>query len=137
MVSIKEKLIINGGEQKRPNIHIKDMINAYIEIIKQPNEVVREEIFNVGFENYTLDEIGNLVKKLGNDIVIEHQETNDARSYHISSKKITQNLNFKPKFSIEIAIEDLKKAFEKKLILDSFNDPRYFNIKMMQKIELQ
>ena len=57
--------------------------------------------------------------------------------YHISSKKITQNLDFKPKFSIEIAIEDLKKAFEKKLILDSFNDPRYFNIKMMQKIELQ
>ena len=49
-------------------------------------------------------------------------------------KKITQNLDFKPKFSIEIAIEDLKKAFEKKLILDSFNDPRYFNIKMMQKL---
>lgn len=134
----KRKIIINGGEQKRPNIHIKDMVNAYIEIINQPNEVVREEIFNVGFENYTLDEIGTLVKKkLGNDIIIEHQETNDKRSYHISSKKITQNLDFKPKFSIEIAIEDLKKAFEKKLILDSFNDPRYFNIKMMQKIELQ
>ena len=134
----KRKIIINGGEQKRPNIHIKDMVNAYIEIINQPNELVREEIFNVGFENYTLDEIGALVKKkLGNDIIIEHQETNDKRSYHISSKKITQNLDFKPKFSIEIAIEDLKKAFEKKLILDSFNDPRYFNIKMMQKIELQ
>ena len=134
----KRKIIINGGEQKRPNIHIKDMVNAYIEIINQPNEVVRDEIFNVGFENYTLDEIGTLVKKkLGNDIIIEHQETNDKRSYHISSKKITQNLDFKPKFSIEIAIEDLKKAFEKKLILDSFNDPRYFNIKMMQKIELQ
>ena len=42
MVSIKRKIIINGGEQKRPNIHIKDMINAYIEIIKQPNEKVRE-----------------------------------------------------------------------------------------------
>lgn len=134
----KRKIIINGGEQKRPNIHIKDMVNAYIEIINQPNEMVKEEIFNVGFENYTLDEIGTLVKKkLGNDIIIEHQETNDKRSYHISSKKITQNLDFKPKFSIEIAIEDLKKAFEKKLILDSFNDPRYFNIKMMQKIELQ
>lgn len=134
----KRKIIINGGEQKRPNIHIKDMVNAYIEIINQPNEVVREEIFNVGFENYTLDEIGTLVKKkLGNDIIIEHQETNDKRSYHISSKKITQNLDFKPKFSIEIAIEDLKKAFEKKLLLDSFNDPKYFNIKMMQKIELQ
>ena len=134
----KRKIIINGGEQKRPNIHIKDMVNAYIEIINQPNEMVKEEIFNVGFENYTLDEIGTLVKKkLGNDIIIEHQETNDKRSYHISSKKITQNLDFKPKFSIEIAIEDLKKAFEKKLLLDSFNDPKYFNIKMMQKIELQ
>ena len=87
----KRKIIINGGEQKRPNIHIKDMVNAYIEIINQPNEVVRDEIFNVGFENYTLDEIGTLVKKLGNDIIIEHQETNDKRSYHISSKKLLRN----------------------------------------------
>ena len=49
--------------QKRPNIHIQDMVNAYLEILNQQNEFVNDEIFNIGFENYTLDEIGELVKK--------------------------------------------------------------------------
>ena len=59
----KRKILINGGKQKRPNIHIKDMVNAYLEILNQPNEKVKNEVFNIGFENYTLDEIGGLVKK--------------------------------------------------------------------------
>ena len=61
----KRKILINGGKQKRPNIHIKDMVNAYLEILNQPNEKVKNEVFNIGFENYTLDEIGGLVKKNG------------------------------------------------------------------------
>ena len=134
----KRKITINGGKQKRPNIHISDMVNAYIEILDQPNEKVRNEIFNVGFENYTLDEIGELVKKkIGDDIAIDHQVTNDNRSYHISSDKITNLLGFKPQFSIEMGIEDLREAFEKKLLTNSFSDPKYFNIKTMQKINLQ
>ena len=134
----KRKIVINGGKQKRPNIHIQDMVNAYLNIIDQPNEVIKDQIFNVGFENYTLDEIGSLVQKsLGEDIIVEHKDTDDERSYHISSDKISRILNFKPLFSIEKAINDLKEAFDKKLLKDSFNDPRYFNIKMMQKINLQ
>ena len=114
------------------------MVNAYLEILNQQNEFVNEEIFNIGFENYTLDEIGELVKeKIGDDIVIDHQETNDNRSYHISSNKIRKQLGFLPQFSIEKAIEDLKQAFEKKLLYNSFDDPKYFNIKMMQEINLQ
>ena len=134
----KRKIIINGGKQKRPNIHIQDMVNAYLNVIDQPNEVINDQIFNVGFENYTLDEIGSLVQKsLGEDIIVEHKDTDDERSYHISSDKISRILDFKPLFSIEKAINDLKEAFDKKLLKDSFDDPKYFNIKMMQKINLQ
>ena len=43
------------------------MVNAYLEIIDQQNEFVNEEIFNIGFENYTLDEIGELKEKIGDD----------------------------------------------------------------------
>ena len=114
------------------------MVNAYLEILNQPNEKVKNEVFNVGFENYTLDEIGGLVKKkMGEDIIIEYKETNDHRSYHISSNKILKKLGYKPYFSIEEGIKDLKMAFEQKLLINSLNDPKYFNIKMMQKINLQ
>ena len=134
----KRKIMINGGKQKRPNIHIQDMVNAYLDVIDQPNEIIKNQIFNVGFENYTLDEIGALVKKsLGEDILVEHRETDDERSYHISSEKISRILGFKPSFSIEQAINDLREAFDMKLLRDSFDDPKYFNIKMMQKINLQ
>ena len=133
----KRKILINGGKQKRPNIHIKDMVNAYLEILNQPNEKVKNEVFNIGFENYTLDEIGGLVKKMGEDIIIEYKETNDHRSYHISSNKILNLLGYKPFFSIEEGIKDLKMAFEQKLLINSLNDPKYFNIKMMQKINLK
>ena len=52
-------------------------------------------------------------EKIGDDIVIDHQETNDNRSYHISSNKIRKQLGFLPQFSIEKAIEDLKQVFKK------------------------
>ena len=47
--------------------------------------------------------------------------------------KITNLLGFKPQFSIEMGIEDLREAFEKKLLTNSLGDPKYFNIKTMQK----
>ena len=134
----KRKINIHGGSQKRPNIHINDMVNAYLEVLNKPNEIVDDEIFNVGFENFTLNEIGYLVKvNIGDDVIIENQETNDERSYHISSEKIKSKIGFKPMFTIDNAIKDLKNAFEKNLLIDTFNDSRYFNIKMMQVTELK
>ena len=60
--------------------------------------------------------------------------SDDNRSYHISSK-IFDAIKFKAKFTINDAIKDLKYAFDKKLILNSFEDENYFNIKM-NKIDL-
>ena len=52
-------------------------------------------------------------------------------------KKIKNILKFEPKYSIKNAIEDLKVAFEKKLLPNSLKDEKYFNIKKMQKINLK
>ena len=63
-------------------------------------------------------------------------KSDDDRSYHISSEKITKVLGFKAKYRIEDAVLDLKKAFENKLLPNSFNDDKYFNIKRMQSVKL-
>ena len=47
----KGKIIVFGGDQLRPNIHIKDMINAYFKVINADKKIVSGEIFNAGFEN--------------------------------------------------------------------------------------
>ena len=134
----KRKIKVLGGDQLRPNIHIKDMSRIYIEIIEAETKLVNGEIFNAGYDNMSVNDIANSVKKIiGNDVLIEREVTNDNRSYHISSDKIKKILNFQPKYSIENAIIDLKLAFEENKLPNSLDNSIYFNIKKMQEIDLK
>jgi nucleoside-diphosphate-sugar epimerase len=126
-----------GGEQKRPNIHIEDMTDLYCEVLEMPHEKIHGKIFNAGYENFKVKEIAQMVKNvIGDQVDIKTEPTNDNRSYHVSSEKIKQELGFVPQHSIEDAVRDLKKAFDQGLIKDSFENEKYFNVKLMQNIEL-
>ena len=63
--------------------------------------------------------------------------SDDLRSYHVSSEKIKSILGFETKLTVEDAILDLKEAFEKKLLINTFNNENFFNIKKMQSINLK
>ncbi len=126
-----------GGEQLRPNIHINDMVESYIALINAPIDKINGEIFNVGFKNQTVNELADDVKKvIGADVNIVKSISDDNRSYHVSSEKINSILGFKTKFTVKDAVTDLKKAFERNLLPNSFDDKRYYNIKMMQYLKL-
>ena len=132
------KITIFGGDQMRPNIHIQDMTDLYINLLEYKKNLVSGKIFNAGDENYTVSELGKIVKsKIGNDVEVIYSKTDDNRSYHISSKKIKDQLNFKTKHTIEDAVVDLANAFKKKLLTDPLNNELYFNIKRMNKIKLK
>jgi nucleoside-diphosphate-sugar epimerase len=134
----KRKIKVFGGDQLRPNIHIQDMVNVYLEVIKADKDLVNGEIFNAGYDNFTVNDIALTVKEvIGDDIEIETLPTDDNRSYHVSSEKIKKYLNFKPQHTIKDAIKDLKKAFEEEKLPNSLDDSRYFNIKKMQEIKLK
>ena len=121
----------------RPNIHIFDTIRAYEFLINAPKSKVSGEIFNAGYENQKVKEIAEAVKLvIGDDVCLITSPTNDDRSYHISSKKIKNILGFEAKKSISDAVRDLKEAFDKGLLPDSFENELYFNIKRMQSISL-
>jgi len=121
-----------GGGQLRPNIHIEDMVDAYVLLLNAPHEKVNGKIFNAGFENQTVDELAAMVQRVvGHDVKIIKTTTDDNRSYHISSKKIQTELGFKPRHTIEDAVVDLNKAFQKGLLPNSMTDSNYFNIKVM------
>ncbi len=127
-----------GGDQLRPNVHIEDMVNSYILLINADIKKINGEIFNVGFKNQSVNELALDVKKvIGNDVNIVKTKSNDNRSYHVSSKKISEILGFNTQFTVRDSVLDLKKAFEKNLLPNSFNDEIYFNIKRMQSINLK
>jgi nucleoside-diphosphate-sugar epimerase len=133
-----KKILVFGGDQLRPNIHIDDMARAYVKIIESDKTLVNKQIFNVGFENRSVKDLANLVKNVfGDNIDIVSQETNDNRSYHITSEKIKKILNFENKKTIKNAIEDLNKAFKEKLFINSLENEMYFNIKRMKSINLK
>ena len=51
------------------------------------------------------------------------------------AREIYNKLGFKPKRSIESAVQDLCVAFKKKLLPDSFTNEMYFNVERLKKIQ--
>lgn len=131
------KISVFGGAQLRPNIHMDDMVDAYVAILDAPDEVIAGQIFNAGYENQSVEELAVMVRDvMGDDVELVRTPTNDNRSYHISSERIRRVLGFAPKRSIRDAIVDMKRAFDRGLLPDSLTDERYFNIKRMQSVKL-
>ena len=133
----KRKISVFGGDQLRPNIHIKDMVKVYDVLIDAKKSEVSGEIFNAGYENKTVLDLANTVKTvIGEDVQLKSTPTDDNRSYHISSEKIKKVLGFESKHTISDAVTDLKIAFKKGLLPNSLHDDKYFNIKRMQSTKL-
>ncbi len=131
------KITVFGGTQKRPNLHIEDMADVYLFLLKQPEGKIQKKIYNVGYQNYTVMQIAEMVRDtLGSNVEIVVTPSNDLRSYHVNSDKIKNELGFVPQHTIQEAILDLRGAFDKGLVPDSMTDIRYYNIKLMQAVSL-
>ena len=126
------KITVFGGSQKRPNLHIEDMTDLYVQTMQYPDALINRQIFNVGWENLKIQEIAERVQKLvGPDVEIVTSATNDLRSYHVNSDKIQRTLGWSPTHTVEDAVRDLIAAFSAGKVPNSLTDPRYFNIKTM------
>ena len=133
----KREISIFGGEQLRPNIHIADMVDSYFLLLQSDDLEVAGQIFNAGFENQKVKDLAEIVKEvIGQDVRMVTLPTEDNRSYHISSKKIYDELGFKATRTIRDAVIDIKNAFDQGKLPNSLNDERYFNIKRMQSFNL-
>ncbi|MCP5468964.1 MAG: SDR family oxidoreductase [Chlamydiales bacterium] len=133
----KGEITVMGGEQMRANIHIDDMVDSYLHVLKCSDEQVQGKTYNVGSWNQTVLEIGNLVKEEVGNCELRVVPTNDNRSYHVSSEKIRNELGFEPKRSIRDAVRDLADAFKAGKLPDSLEDKKYFNIKTMNALDLK
>ena len=131
------EITVFGGDQMRPNIHIQDMVKAYMILLTAPKEKIAGQIFNAGYENRRVKELAETVKSVvGKDVKLVTIPTDDNRSYHISSRKIKEELGFATTHTIRNAVEDLCTAFDKGLLPNSLDNEMYFNIKRMQNLDL-
>jgi nucleoside-diphosphate-sugar epimerase len=137
-------ITVFGGEQKRPNIHIDDIAEYYVRLLEEPQEKIAGETFNAGYQNYTINEIAQMVRKVVEaefpekaPIRIETTSTNDPRSYHVSSKKIAARLGYVPKRTIEDAVRDLCAAFKAGKFSNSLTNEEYINVKYLKQAGLK
>ena len=125
----KKKITVFGGNQTRPNIHIKDMANVYRHFIK--NSDIESGCYNAGFENISILNIAQFVTKHV-DSEIEVTESNDPRSYRQDSSKLL-NTGFKPKYKIEDAVKEIKEAFNKNILPSGDN---CYTVKWMKNLKI-
>ena len=124
------KITVFGGEQTRPNIHIKDLANVYRHFINKPE--IDSGCYNAGFENLKIINIAELIQeKTGAEIVIS--ESNDPRSYRQDSSKLIET-GFRPKYTVEDAIEEITAAYQANNLPDGEN---CYTVKWMKKLGLE
>jgi nucleoside-diphosphate-sugar epimerase len=137
-------ITVFGGKQKRPNIHIEDVTDVYVQALEWPAEKLAGQIFNAGYENHTISQLAEFVKKVVEEefpekkpIKVETTESNDNRSYHVNSDKIFRFFGWKPKRTIEDAVRDLCQAFRRGEFLDAMKNDAYSNVKTIKKLALK
>lgn len=135
----KRQITVFGGSQKRPNIHIDDISDLYVELLAMPEKKIDGGVYNAGYQNHSIAQLAEMAKKVVEQefpekapIAIVTSPTDDLRSYHVSSKKIAKELGWAPKRTVEDAMRDLCKAFKAGKLPDSLDNPRYFNVRVMK-----
>ncbi len=122
----KEKITVLGGNQIRPNIHIDDICDIYLHLLKNKNDI-DSGYYNAGFENISIIEIAKKIQKLTN-CKIEIKESNDPRSYRQDSSKIIET-GFSPKKTVNHAIKEIVEAYKKNNLYDA---PEWHTVKWMR-----
>jgi len=110
-----KKITVFGGEQTRPNIHIKDMVRVYDHFIN--NSLIESGCYNAGFENISILEIAKLVQnKIETEITISI--SNDPRSYRQNSDKLLST-GFERKYNVETAIDEIIEAYRNGKLIET------------------
>ncbi len=125
-----KKITVFGGQQTRPNIHIKDITNVYKHFLQ--NRSIPSGNYNAGFENISIIDIAKKIEeKIPCEILIT--ESNDPRSYRQDSTKLIET-GFKQQYDIDFAIDEIIDAFKSGNLQD---DPKYYTVKWMKKLDLE
>lgn len=130
----KKVITVHGGQQRRPNVGMTDMINIYLKLLDMNPEKINGKTFNFGFENHKVIDIASIIKSnLTEELPeIKVTETQDKRDYHICSDKILDTISYEPISSIESEVANLKVALKDQLKDEDTDAARFYNMKMMK-----
>lgn len=122
-----KKILVFGGNQIRPNIHIEDLADIYLMLLKKN---YKKLIVNAGFENLSILEIAKKISKITKAKIIIKKDKNDPRSYRMSSDRLLKKTKYIPKYNVHRAIIDLKEKYENNKL---FDDKKFYSVKWLKE----
>jgi nucleoside-diphosphate-sugar epimerase len=134
--AMRERTItINNPSIWRPILSIQDATTAYIRAIEANHKI--SGIFNIASGNYTVGEVGDLVKtaveeRLAIPIHLNIKHIQDFRNYKVSIEKASNVLSFHPADDVKLIVRNLIDNMDK---FQDWDNPRYSNIAIFKSIE--
>jgi len=125
---------VNNPAIWRPILSIEDAVSAYIRAVEANEEI--SGIFNVASGNYTLGEIGDIVRngiesRMKIEIGLTIRHVKDLRNYKVSTEKARNVLSFKPKHDIDSIVKELIEHLNE---FKDFDNPNYYNIEVFKSL---
>jgi nucleoside-diphosphate-sugar epimerase len=133
-----QKISIFGGDQWRPFISVQDAAESYVACLEAPLEKVGGEIFNIGSQNLTINEVKDIVKEVFPNLEIEIAKKEivegaiDSRNYKVSFEKIENAIGFKGTRTVKEAVIEIKDYIEQGDVLNA-NDDIYYNVRIAKE----
>ncbi len=114
--TIGKVYIKSDGTPWRPIVHIRDIIEAMLSVLKAPREAIHNEVFNVGRtdENYRIRELADIVAETVPGCVVEYAPDGgpDKRCYRINFDKIHRLVpSFHPQWTARMGAQELYDAY--------------------------
>jgi nucleoside-diphosphate-sugar epimerase len=134
--AVRDRIItVNNPSIWRPILSIEDAATAYIRAVEANMKI--SGVFNVASGNYTVGEIGDLVKtaiedrlKIRVNLNIKHIQ--DFRNYKVSTEKASNVLSFHPTSDVKSIVDSLIDNMDK---FKDWDNPLYSNILSFKKLE--
>lgn len=134
--AVRDRTItVNNPSIWRPILSIEDAAIAYIRAIEANHKI--SGIFNLASGNYTVGEVGDLIKGAVEDrlnirvaLCIKHIQ--DFRNYKVSTDKAANVLSFHPTGSVKSIVDNLIDNMDK---FRDWDNPAYANIQCFKDME--
>lgn len=109
----------SDGTPWRPVIHIEDVCQSFLAVLRAPQELISGRSFNLGIPegNYTIRELAQTAQSVvpGAALDFTYEHGSDARTYRVSFKRILSELAeyYQPEFDLLSGGKDLVQFFER------------------------
>ena len=126
------EITVNNPSIWRPIMSIDDATNAYIRAIEASEKI--SGIFNIASGNYTVGEVGDLVKMaieehLGIRVHLTIHHQTDYRNYKVSIQKAENVLSFHPNHDVKKIVKNLIEHMDE---FSDWDNPQYYNIETLK-----